>query len=165
MDLARKEDFQHSLPHRPEKWDKTHRVALVFVNALSIRGAWMELLPGLSCTKSSAGSLNTYHTRSLLLNESLLEIYQRASYLQQPHKGNANKVLYKIFPPGLFRKKKKNPNIKRFKMIPLSKLSSFIEAMRCSDSIFRASMEWSSPQRLTRCYQTFWGVSHKCSGA
>lgn len=40
MDLARKEDFQHSLPHRPEKWDKTRRVALVFVNALSIRGAW-----------------------------------------------------------------------------------------------------------------------------
>lgn len=99
----------------------------------------MELLPSLSRTKSSAGSLNTYHTRSLLLNELLSEIYQRASYLQQLHKRNANKVLYKIFPLGLF--KKKNPNIKRCKMIPLSKLSSFIEAIRCSDSILHTSME------------------------
>lgn len=66
----------------------------------------MELLPGLSRTKSSAGSLNTYHTRSLLLNELLSEIYQRASYLQQLHKRNANKVLYKIFPLGLLKKKK-----------------------------------------------------------
>lgn len=66
----------------------------------------MELLPGLSCTKSSAGSLNMHHTRILLLNELLSEIYQRASYLPQPHKGNANKVLYKNFPLALFGEEK-----------------------------------------------------------
>lgn len=68
----------------------------------------MEFLSGLSCTKSSAGSLNMYHTRIILLNELLSEIYQRASYSPQPHKGNANKVLYKNFPLALFGEGKKS---------------------------------------------------------
>lgn len=92
---------------------QTRRVALVFVNGFYVRGAWDEFLPGLSCTKSSAGSLNMHHTRSLLLNELLSEIYQRASYSPQPHKGNANKVLYKNFPLGLFGEEKKKSKHKR----------------------------------------------------
>jgi len=125
MDLARKEDFLLSLSHRLEKWDKPAESFWFLLMPFPHGEPGMELLPGLSCTKSSAGSLNTYHTRSLLLNELLSEIYQRASYLQQPHKGNANKALHKIFPLDLFRKKKKKTNIKRCKTIPVSKLSYF----------------------------------------
>lgn len=118
----------------------------------------MEFLTGLSCTKSSGGSLNTHHTRSLLLNELLSEIYQKASYSPQPHKGNANKVLHKNFPLALFGEEKKNPNIKGIKITPLSKPSSFIEAVRCSNNILST---WSLPQRLTRgeTQQTSWGFS------
>lgn len=96
-----------------------------------------------------------HHTRILLLNELLSEIYQRASYSPQPHKGNANKVLYKNFPLALFGEEKKNPNIKGFKIIPLSKPSSFLEAVRCSNSILST---WSLPQRLARgeTWQTSW---------
>lgn len=92
---------------------QTCRVALFFVNAFYIRGAWDEFLPGLSCTKSLAGSLNMHHTRSLLLNELLSEIYQRASYSPQPHKGNANIKYYIKTSHWLFLGKKKKSKHKR----------------------------------------------------
>lgn len=81
MGLARKE-FQPSLSLRLEKWDKPSE-KLFFVSALSVSGAWDGAAARPFMSYSPAGSLNTYHSKSLSLNELLSEMYQNFLFAPQ----------------------------------------------------------------------------------
>lgn len=106
----------------------------------------MEFLPGLSCTKSSTGSLNMHHTRFFYLMNRSQKYIKELPTCHSLTRGMQIKHYIKTSHWLFLGKKKKNPNIKEFKIIPLSKPSSFIEAVRCSNNTLST---WSLPQRLT----------------